>query len=36
MEHNKSHMKFETCDVELCALLHHPGEGLIVWTETRI
>lgn len=37
MEHNKSHMEFETCDVELlCALLHHRGEGPIVWTERRI
>lgn len=37
MEHNKSHVKFGTYDVELlCALLHHPGEGLIGWTERRL
>lgn len=37
MEHNKSHVKFETYDVELlCALLHHPGEGPIGWTERRV
>lgn len=37
MEHNKSHEKFGTYDVELlCALLHHPEEGPIGWTERRV
>lgn len=37
MEHNKSHVEFGTCDVEfLCALLRHPGEGPIGWTERSI